>query len=124
MASKTKSKPLFTVVLVEGGLTMIGYDRLEVLAFLPFHAVQHSFACPDADCENEIPAWLYRSWVVCRTKHGLMRLPDELLFEEIEDGIYVEEGTSDEQIEWYRQRRQRRDELLDEQDGEDGAELC
>ena len=104
---------IFKVVLADVEESMLGYEWIEVLGFIPFAVKSHTFACCDPDCKSEIPAWLYSNWVIVRTEHGIHRIYDEDFWEEVGKGIYVEEGTPQEEIEKAREMRRRRNEYLE-----------
>lgn len=109
MKGKVKQQPLFTVVLIEPGLTVLGFERIEVLGFIPFRAKQARLYCSGPDCDNSIMVWDYESWAIIRTRHGIQRIGEEDLMSEIEEGIYVEEGTPSAEIKKRRKvRRERR----------------
>lgn len=101
---------IFKVVLANSEESMLGYEWIEVLGFIPFAAQSQTFGCCEPDCKGEIPAWTYNSWVIVRTEYGIHRMCDEDFWPEIEEGIYVEEGTSQEEIEKARRIRRERNE--------------
>lgn len=107
---------IFKVVLADAHESMLGYEWIEVLGFVPFAVKSHTFAC-DPDCKSEIPAWLYSNWVIARTELGIHRICDEDFWVEVEEGIYVEEGTPQEEIEKAREIRRKRQEYLERKYG-------
>lgn len=107
--------PLFKVVLVEPEMTLLGFEWLEVIAIMPFRAERVQMVCDDDDCKEthyDPHAWAYASFFLCRSENGIIQIAEDDLMHELYEGIYVETGTSDKEVQRIRKVREKRDRAL------------
>jgi len=82
-------EPIFRVVLVQPENTNLGYEWIEVLAIYPFRFGETELS---EDFENRDQYRDFTNWALCRTPHGIHRMGEDELLEEIEANVYVEAG--------------------------------
>lgn len=81
------TEPLFRVVCAKPDETMLGYDWIEVLAIYPFRFGASELS---TDIEGHEQYRDFTNWALVRTPHGIHRLGEDELMDEIEANVYVE----------------------------------
>ena len=113
---------LFRLVLQDKGLSMIGFDYLEVLAIVPFRVTQHGKCEECGHAEDGGPFWIMQSTFFCRTEHGIQALSENDVMEEVANGVYCEEGGEAEAAKAREPLTRYRDSQVEAIDDQDEAE--
>jgi hypothetical protein len=110
---------LFKVILAAPEETGLGFEWIEVLGTQPFRFTPLERHEDDGGPEPDRDVWICQNMYIARTDAGLVTLTENDLWEEIYEGIYVEEGTPKKEIDRMAKLRHARQEYIAERMADD-----